>query len=56
MYYNLSATLSRDRLGSEVGPVVKKKEREYMGMFEIKSDSINVMIKHLTGRVFIYFC
>lgn len=29
--------------------MVRKKEREYSGMFEIKAEDINVMLRHLLG-------
>lgn len=30
--------------------MVRKKEREYIGMFEIKSGDVDVMLKHLLGK------
>lgn len=38
-----------DRMSPDRMPAVKKKDREYMGMFECKADDINVLIRHLLG-------
>ena len=35
-------------------PTIRKKEREFEGMFEFRKEDINVILRHLvTGKIFI---
>jgi myosin-5 len=38
-------------------PVVRKKERDYMGMFEYRKEDEQIIVRHLIyGRLFVFMC
>lgn len=46
-YVNGSAIVSNTHADGNNMPAIRKKERDYEGMFEFRKEDINVVIRHL---------